>query len=137
MVPEEEREEKIMKKIFFVFLTVIVLSLTACGGNKLTASDKAIACSNEAIKIGEDYLAYEMDYDEATELLNGLQDDMSYVTEDSNNDDEHHVPDLGISVAIQSINLALIEDNYNGTNETYDEVQAAVDALKEKIKEYK
>lgn len=125
-----------MKKIFLLFLTVTALFLTACDENKLTASSKAIACANEAIKIGEAYLDYDIDYDEASELLNGLQDDMSYVTEDSNNNDEHHVPDLGLSVAIQSLNLALTEDNYNDTNETYDEVQAMVDVLKDKIKEY-
>lgn len=137
VVPEEEREEKIMKKRFFVFLAVIVLSLTACGGNKLTASNKAISCANEAIEIGEAYLSYDMNYDEAEELLNALQEDMSYVTEDSNIEDEHHIPDLGIYSAIQSLNISLITDNYNGTNKTYDEVQSAVETLKEKIEEYK
>ena len=125
-----------MKNVFLFFLIVIILSLTACGGDELRASNKAIACANEAIKIGEAYLAYDMDYDEATELLNELQNDMSYVTEDSNTNDEHHVPDLELSVAIQSLNLALIGDKFDRTNETYDEVQAAVDALKENIKEY-
>jgi len=125
-----------MKKYLSLFITVIALSLTGCGGSELTASNKALACANEAVKIGEAYLAYDMDYDEASKLLNEIQNDMSYVTEDSNDDDEHHIPDLGISVAINSLSISLIDDNYDGTNETYDEVQSAVDTLKEKIKEY-
>lgn len=126
-----------MKKYLSLFIIVIVLSLTGCGESSTPASNKAIACANEAVEIGENYLSYEITYTEATSLLNELQKDMSYVTTDDNNQDEHHVADLSISIAIQSLNTALMNDEHGGSNKTYDEVQAAIEALKEKIEEFK
>lgn len=125
-----------MKKQFLIFLSVISLTLTACGDKKLTASNKAISCANKAIEIGEDYLSYDMKYTEAAKLLDEIQNDMSYVTDDSNEDDEHHIPDLAISSAVLSLQISLIDDNYKNTNKTYDEVQSSVDKLKEEIEKY-
>lgn len=132
MVPEEEREKVIMKKCVSIFLIVIILSLTACGGDEPTASNKAVSCAKEAIEIAEGYLAYDIDYKEASERLDELQEDMEYVSEMSN-DEEHYYADFSIRTNLLGLSTALISDNHKSSDETYDKIQEIIDELQECI----
>ena len=133
MVPEEEREKVIMKKCVSIFLIVIILSLTACGGDEPTASSKAVSCAKEAIEIAEGYLAYDIDYKEASEQLDELYEDMEYVS-DMSHEDEHYHGDFGIQCDLLALSSALISDNYDSSDETYDKIQEIIGNLKESIK---
>lgn len=122
-----------MKKIISVFLLVIALSLTACGDTKKQASEKAMACAKEAIEIAEGYLAYDIDYKNASKRLDELQEDMGYVSEMSH-DEEHYYADFSIRSKLLGLSTALTSDNYKSSDETYDKIQEIIDELKESIK---
>lgn len=122
-----------MKKIISVFLLVIALSLTACGGSEQRASKKAIACANEAIEVAEAYLAYDIDYDEASERMDELKEDMEYVSNMSR-EDEHYMGDFLIECDIVALSSSIAVDNSSSTDKTYESIQEHIEKLKEAIK---
>lgn len=124
------------KSLSVLFIIVIVLSLTGCGGSELTASNKALACANEAVKIGESYLSYEITYKEASARIDELQSDMNYIHDDSDDNSPNHIADLSISSDILALSLALTNDNYNSSAGTYDEIAEVINSLKDDIKNY-
>lgn len=122
-----------MKRYLSLFIIVIALSLTGCGGSSTPASDKAIACAKEAIEVAESYLAYDIDYDEARERIDELKEDMEYV-DDMSREDENYRGDYGIQFDISMLSFAIMQDEHNGSNETYQDVQEKIEDLKESIK---
>lgn len=122
-----------MKKYFSLFITIIALSLTGCSGNdNPKASDKAISCAKEAIEIAEGYLTYDIDFKEAKNRLDELQEDMEYVSTMSK-EEECYYPDFSINSKLISLSIALVSDNYDGNSETYDEIQGIIVDLQEYI----
>lgn len=121
-----------MNKYASIFLIVIILSLTACGNDEPKASNKAVSCANEAIEIAEGYLAYDIDYKEASERLDALREDMEYVSEMSQ-DEEHYYADFSINSKLLGLSTALTSDNYKSSDETYDKIQEIIDELQEYI----
>lgn len=122
-----------MKKFLSLFTIIIAFSLVACGKDNTPASDKAISCAKEAIEIAEGYLAYDIDYKEASEQLDELYEDMEYVS-DMPREDEHYHGDFGIQCDLLALSSALISDNYDSSDETYDKIQEIIGNLKESIK---
>jgi hypothetical protein len=122
-----------MRKAFAILLCLIVLLSTACGSSNASASEKAMACANKAIETAEGYLSYEINYKEAQNIIDDLQEDMKYV-QDLSRDDPTYISDFNISVTLTSLSLDLISDNYKSTNETYSDIQDDIQKLKEYIK---
>ena len=122
-----------MKKSLSLFITVIALSLTGCNGSSTPTSDKAIACAKEAIEVSESYLAYDIDYDEAKERIDELKEDMAYVSEMSK-DEENYKGDYNISFDLTMLSFALMQDEHNSSDETYKDLQEAIENLRENLK---
>lgn len=132
MVPEEEREKKRMKKYLSILLILIILSTTSCSNSEQGASDKAIACAKKAVATIESYLAYEITYDEASETISSLCNDMDYAS-DLPDDAPNHLDDFIISNTLVVLSHDLLMDHYDSTDESYAKLQEYIQELGEYI----
>ena len=87
-------------KVLITILTLIIILIGLTGCSNSSPLDKA---RKRAIKIGEDYLNYEITNKEAIELLNDI-----IIPEDDNNDD------LVIYICIRDLQENIENKNYNG-----------------------
>lgn len=128
-----ERKVIAIKKLCVSFCCIILL-LTACGptDKDTVASDKAIACANKAIETAEKYLDYEVDYEEAKEVIDDLQSDMEYVSNLSK-EDSNYFADFNIRTAIMKLSIDLISANSDGSDQTYSDIEEDIQDLKELI----
>ncbi len=78
-----------MKKIFALVLVaaITIASLCACSNNTVNLSEKALAVAKSAIEATDNYLDSKIGYDEVSDKLSELDDEMSYVAEKTA---EHH-----------------------------------------------
>lgn len=72
-----------MKKIFALVLVaaITIASLCACSNNTVNLSEKALAVAKSAIEATDNYLDSKIGYDEVSDKLSELDDEMSYVAE--------------------------------------------------------
>ena len=123
-----------LKKYIFILLCFTMLFLVACGSSKKDSgpSDKAVSCANKAIETAEKYLSYELDYKEATEIIDALRADMEYVS-DLSTEESNYFPDFNIRSALMGLSIDLTDDNFKGSDETYSKIQDDIEELKKLI----
>lgn len=124
----------VLRKYVFILLCFNMLFLSACGTSKKDSipSDKAVSCANKAIETAEKYLSYEIDYEEANAILSDLYSDMEY-TDNLSMEDSNYFPDRNVRATIMGLSIHLIDDNYNGSDKTYSDIQDKIERLKDLI----
>lgn len=117
-----------MRKAYALLLSLaLVISLAGCGGGP-EGSDKAIATGKQVVEVVDQYLDREISYDDADEKLDELYGEMEY-TKDLDFSD----PDVAIKYAIISIDFCVMDDHFDQTTESYDELVASRDKLAELV----
>lgn len=125
-----------MNKRLAALSLALCLALTGCGGSKREPSEKAIAIGKSALVTVDDYLDKKIGYDEADKRIESFYDDMDYVSDEDNRQDEHHAKDFGIRTHLSSISIYMMSD-HNNDGEAYTKLLDARNELAEDIGEKK
>lgn len=124
-----------MKKRTVILLLFLVsaLLMAACNDSNLKPSKKAVSCAKSAIEVANQYLDRELDYIGAIDQLGKLLDDMEYV-DDLSDDDENKAADFAIQCDILILITSITTDNLENDSDSYSDVEEAIGSLKKDIK---
>lgn len=100
------------------FITVVVASTMLCAilcscGKPRDVSDEMYDIGIAALKVADEYMAYEIDGDTAYGKMDSLYYDADIVCERTK-DTEFHSGDFGIKLDISAIVVNIISANYKG-----------------------
>jgi len=124
-----------MKKIT-LFLLILAILLSGCGGKKYKASAKAISCAERAVAVGEQYMNKDISSNDAADILHEIVEDMDYL-DGMSSEDETYISDSSIKVSILNLSISIPYDNFKNDSESYDKVLENIEAIKNDVKEYK
>jgi len=124
-----------MKKrtVLLILFLVSALLVAACNDNNLKPSKKAVSCAKSAIEVANQYLDRELDYTGTIDQLEELLDDMEYV-DDLSDDDENKVADFSIQSNILILSTSITRDNHENDRDSFSDVEKAISSLKKDIK---
>ncbi len=121
-------------------LFLVSLISIGCGKTKYNASDKALSCVNQAIKIGQQYLDGDISADEAQDKLDHLCSTMSYAKEytfDEKSEDNQKFADADIQFYISSLDINIhLDSGISADADSFDKVKESVEKLEELVDEY-
>lgn len=112
------------RHISLLTLLLILVTFCACSASKnVEASKKAISIGTRCIGVLDDYIDGKMGREEASNIMEELQDRMSYASEYAGKDNTaEQTGDLLLYFTIVSTAWDVYNDGYYGNVETYEKV---------------
>lgn len=122
-----------MKKFFALVLIAVITiaSLCACSnGNTVNLSEKALAVAKSAIETTDNYLDSKIGYDEVSDKLSELENEMNYVGEKTA-EERMENRDFYVSSGITILRSSITHDNISSSDASYKKVIEARNSLAE------
>lgn len=120
-------------------LVASAIFLCSCGSQPI-ASSKAIVNAENAIEIGDNYIAGDITGDIALEQLDSILENMEYAsdyTADEKSDDATKNADYYIHTYLTMLQTHMVIDNGSfGDAESFDDVKDSLNKLKETLNKY-
>ena len=121
-----------MKKFFALVLVaaITIASLCACSNNTVNLSEKALAVAKSAIEATDNYLDSKIGYDEVSDKLSELDDEMSYVAEKTAEERTQN-RDFYVSSGITILRSCITTDSLRSSDTSYKKIIEARNSLAE------
>lgn len=121
-----------MKRFLALVLVaaITLASLCACSNNAVNVSEKALAIAQSAIEATDDYLDSKVGYDEVSNKLTELENEMNYVY-DKTDEERMKNNDFYVLSDITIIRSCITNDNFYNSDTSYKEIIEARNSLAE------